>query len=216
MPFKNIILLSIATDLLKGTTEARVVGGVSQLTRGRSLAEEIEPSWWPAVELSYAGDSDLSKCFDYDKIPHTGMECPTEAKTCFFGTKLCTVDLPFPEKKCHCDGNEGTQKWECENTSCPERTAATTPPAVATTTLPEPTEPFNLIDKQAVAGELPIDDRGCPLEGFGFEIFNNAKCPATQASGVCEADQEGVSCDWHQETWYVMKHNAKSMTLSDF
>lgn len=46
----------------------------------------------------------------------------------------------------------------------------------------------------------PTDERGCPLEAYGFEIFNDKACPATAASGTCTAEQDGAACNWGKET----------------
>jgi hypothetical protein len=46
----------------------------------------------------------------------------------------------------------------------------------------------------------PADDRGCPLEGFGFEIFNDPACPATWDLGsACTID--GLHCNYGKEEW---------------
>lgn len=156
----------------------------------------VKPLWWEPMRAAYEG-TDLRGCFQRQvKPPKTGMKCSAKVKTCFFGDQQCEGDVPFPTSKCHCDGKKGTQKWVCEDTQCPtgvEPPKTLEPPAV--TTNPAPVTP---------GIPIGVDEKGCPLEGLGFEILNDPKCPATSNDALgnsCTAEQDSLSCNWGEETW---------------
>jgi hypothetical protein len=67
---------------------------------------------------------------------------------------------------------------------------------------------------QASADTTPA----CP--SGGFQIYNDpaANCPATFNDALtareCTAEQEGVSCNWGTESWYVF-FSKKELALCD-
>lgn len=50
--------------------------------------------------------------------------------------------------------------------------------------------------------EPQVKPNGCPVDGLGFEIFNDALCPATSPSGDCLI--AGLKCQYGDVGWYVL------------
>lgn len=125
--------------------------------------------------------------------PETGEKCPKKVMTCFFGSQRCGGanfgGEQLPTTTCHSNGKHGTKEWTCEDIVCP--TSAPVSP---------PEEPEAVI---AATEEAP--PQVCPPAGF--QVFNDAACPATFRDGVeagmCSEDQDGLSCDFGTETWCV-------------
>ena len=81
------------------------------------------PSWLDYLVDNFAdidGEGPLKRCFKRNAPPVNGSRCARNPKTCYFGdTRTCPDIGAFPDVRCRCDGEAGSQTWDCQPVACP-------------------------------------------------------------------------------------------------
>lgn len=137
-----------------------------------------------------------------DVVFNRNAQCPTaeifkENKSCSVFGQKCDIVLGTSTRA---DGSICTQSTRC---TCEFGTFFCGP---TTESDCAKADPIATTPPQVIVDNLPFDEGGCPLEGFGFEIFNEEVCPPTSPLDSLDSSctAEGVTCHYGKEAWYVV------------
>lgn len=79
---------------------------------------EVIPPWFDMVKANFTGTR-LRRCYKRTTPPTEGRRCASRPKTCYFGSKTCSVGSAVrPAIRCYCSGEAGGRQWSCQDVDC--------------------------------------------------------------------------------------------------